>query len=245
MSSCLVAKLSHYLSLADEERAFLARMEGTHLSLPRRSTVIGGQSRIGNVFVVREGWLYSHTTDVEGQQIITELFHPGDVVGISQLGCELSTLVYTAATDLELCPFPKEGLRDAFAYHPRLAALFFTFVTLERVSMLDRLRASTSMNPRDRVALFLLQTRARQRITGRLKNEWFLMPLSQQLIGNVVGLSIVSVNRALRVLEDQGHLARDGRMMSLRNHERLAGEVDFTDRDYAIDCSWFPERAVA
>ena len=111
--------------------------------------------------------------------------------------------------------------------------------------MLDRLRASTSMNPRDRVALFLLQTRARQSITGRLKMEWFLMPLSQQLIGNVVGLSIVSVNRALRVLEDQGHLAREGRMMSLKNHERLAAEVDFTDRDYEIDCSWFPDRAVA
>lgn len=245
MSSCLVVKLSHYLDLTTAERDFLTRMEGRTEVYPRRRVVITGGQTISDIYVVRKGWMYAHTSDIEGDQIVTELFHPGDVVGVSQLGCDLSTLVYTAATDVELCPFPKEGMREAFAGYPRIAALFFTFVTLERVTMLDRLRAVSRMSARDCVALFLLQTRARLRITGSLEDERFTLPLSQQLIGNVVGLSVVSVNRAFRLLEEQGHLARDGRVMRLLNPKRLANELEFVDRDYAIDRSWFPDTAVA
>ncbi|WP_157070103.1 Crp/Fnr family transcriptional regulator [Aureimonas frigidaquae] len=245
MKSCLVAKLSHYLDLTREESRFLATMEGRTERYPRRRPIIAGNAEFSDIYVVRQGWLYAHTTDLEGDQIVTELFHPGDVVGVSQLGCAQSTLVYTAATDVELCPFPKAGLREAFANYPRIAALFFTFVSLERVSMMDRLRAASSMNARDRVALFLMQCRARQRIAGALEGGAFVNPLSQELIGDVVGLSVVSVNRALRLLEEQGHLRRDGRVMELLNPERLGYEIDFVDRMYQIDASWFPEAASA
>lgn len=240
-NSCLVAKLSHYIELTDTECTLLAKLEEATEYYARRDMVIDQGSSIPDIYVVKSGWLYGHVSNADGVDLIAEIFYPGDVVGMSQLAFEVSTVNYTAATDLALCPFPKSSLKTIFMEHPRLVALFFAFTTLERATMIDRLRAMGQMSARDCVALFFLQTKARLKITGKAGDTWFQMPLSQELIGNAVGLSTVSVNRAIRQLEAEGHIRREGRMIEIIRPEVLGRELDFSDRHYKIDSSWFPK----
>lgn len=243
-ASCLVTKLSHYIHLTDGERHFLEDFELETTRHERRATVARSGDRLNDIYVLKTGWLTAHTSDAAGTEMIAEIYHPGDIVGTSQLGCEVSTLTYTAATDIQLCPLPKNSFPVMFIDFPRLTALFFAFVAIERATLIDRLRAMGRMSARDCVALFLLQTHARLRLTGSVDaaTSRFSMPLSQELIGNAVGLSTVSVNRAIRLLESQGHLERDGRVMQLPQEAALAREIDFVDRVYRIDSSWFPVR---
>jgi CRP-like cAMP-binding protein len=102
------------------------------------------------------------------------------------------------------------------------------------------MRAATLMNARDCVALFLLQVQARLRITHSRLGESFELPLTQELIGSAVGLSTVSVNRAIRSLERQKRVRRSGRIIEFLDSKALAREVDFVDRFYRVDASWFP-----
>ncbi|MBC8130676.1 MAG: Crp/Fnr family transcriptional regulator [Rhizobiaceae bacterium] len=238
--SCLVAKLSHYIELSPTECTLLARLEESTEHYVRRDIVVEQGERIADIYVVKNGWICGHVSNASGVDLIAEIFYPGDVLGMSQLAFETSTVTYIAATELSLCPFPKEALKTIFREHPRLVALFFAFTTLERATMIDRLRAMGQMSARDCVGLFFLQTKARLKITGRAGATWFQMPLSQELIGNAVGLSTVSVNRAIRQLETEGHIRRQGRMIEIVKPEVLGRELDFTDRHYRIDNSWFP-----
>lgn len=242
--SCLVAKLNHYVDLTEAERDFLSGAEAESEKLERRSVLASAGERLPAIYVLKKGWLLAHTSEENGAEMVAEIYHPGDLVGVSQLGCEFSTLHYVAATDAELCTLPKSSLPEMFVGFPRLIGLFFGFASVERASLIDRLRAMGRMSARDCVALFLLQTHARLRLTGSVDAaDGFKLPLSQETIGNAVGLSTVSVNRAIRLLEAQGHLERDQRRLRLPQRQALAQEVDFVDRVYRMDGSWLPAGA--
>lgn len=239
-NSCLVSKLSHYVDLTKAESDMLAALEEATQHHRKRETVLARGAPMEDIFVVKSGWLYGHVSSPDGRELVADIFYPGDVVGVSQLAFEEAALTYTAATDLALCPLPKRSLGRIFKEHPRLVALFFAFSALDRAAMLDRLRAATLMNARDCVALFLLQAHARLRITRPQIGDSFELPLTQEVIGGAVGLSTVSVNRAIRSLEDENRIRRNGRIVEFLNLAGLAREVDFVDRFYKVDASWFP-----
>lgn len=239
-ASCLVAKLSHYIELTTAERRFLATIEQAERKFRRRDVILELDGAATEIMAVKSGWIVSHASNPDGGEYVAELYLPGDVFGISQVGFERSPLTYTAATEVVACPFPKGALRSIFKDHPRLVALFFALATLEQVAMIDRMRAIGRMSARDNLAVFLLQLDARVGIAGGVGDAGFVLPLSQELIGNVLGLSMVSVNRAFRLLEEEGRIRRRGRTVEIVERERLAAEVDFNDRHYTIDKSWFP-----
>lgn len=243
--SCLVAKLKHYVELTPAEAEFLEKAEAEPQKLSRRSNLASSGQKLPAIYVLKTGWLLAHTNEEDGMDMVAEIYHPGDLVGVSQLGCEFSTLNYVAATDAELCALPKGSLPEMFVAFPRLIGLFFGFASVERASLIDRLRAMGRMSARDCVALFLLQTHARLCLTGAVDDDSFSLPLSQETIGNAVGLSTVSVNRAIRLLESEGHLVREQRRLRLAQRELLAREVDFVDRVYRMDNSWLPAGATS
>lgn len=243
-NSSLVAKFQRHLDLTAAERDFLSNAEIEPSFHPRRTTIARSGERLENVHFLKAGWLAACTNDAEGAETIAEIYHPGDLVAVSQIACEISTLSYAAVTDVELGSLPKAVLPELFETFPRLVGLFLAFVAVERATVVDRLRSMGRMSARDCVALFLLQTRARLRLTDTVdaRTDRFALPLSQETIGNTIGLSTVTVNRAMRLLEAQGHLEREGRMMRLPQRDSLARDVDFIDEVYELDRSWFMTR---
>ena len=70
------------------------------------------------------------------------------------------------------------------------------------------------------------------------------MPLTQEIIGDAVGLTNVYVSKSMRKLEDQGLIARDKRTIEIKDHNSLKEMVDFRDRYFKLDTSWFPESKI-
>jgi len=69
----------------------------------------------------------------------------------------------------------------------------------------------------------------------------FQLPMSQELIGDALGLSAIHVNRTLRRLEVEGHLFRDHHQMTLLNRSKLAESVNFANRYAQFTTTWLPE----
>lgn len=237
----LVSKFQRHVDLTVRERDFLLRAEIEPSFHPRRTTIVRSGERLRNVHYLKAGWLVARTNDAEGTEMIAEIYHPGDLVAVSQIGSEISTLSYAAMTDVELGSLPRAALPQLFETFPRFVGLFLAFVAVERAAMVDRLRAMGRMSARDCVALFLLQTRARLKLTDAVdaRTDRFPMPFSQETIGNTLGLSTVSVNRAVRLLEAQEHLEREGRLVRVPGRARPAREADVLEEIYELDRSWF------
>lgn len=240
-ASCLVEKLRYYVDLSDTEISVLKQFEESPRTFARRRIVRRQGEEASELFVVRSGWVYSFAILPDGGRQVLDIHFPGDIVGLTSIAFEKAASGIASVNQVEICPFPKQHLDKVFRECPRVTALLFAMGMLENVVLVDRLKSIGRMEARDRVAHFLLQIQARLRLTNRRIKNSFTLPLSQELIGDALGLSSIHVNRTFRRLEEEGFVEREKQTITLLREEKLSEMVDFNNRYYKIETDWFPQ----
>jgi len=238
--SCLVEKLSHYMPLDDNALEHLATLEKNERSYERASEIYQGGDANDNMFVVKQGWLYSYTDLLDGRRQIVKLHHPGDIIGFPDIAFTETTTVLRTAEDVCLCPFPKKGLDRIFKTSPQLTALLFTLSVRDQVILIDLVRAMGRMSARERLAYVLMDLLHKLRITNKTMTNTIRMPLNQSEIADVVGLTNVYVSRSFIALEKDGYIRRSESMIEILDEAGLKDLSDFFDRYSNLDTSWFP-----
>ena len=243
--SCLVSKLSNFMSLGKAETEALIELERESRDFTAGSTVFSCGDPADTLFVVGSGWLFSHTMLEDGRRQVVRFHHPGDIVGLEQVPYLERTHSLECATNATLCPFPKSGLSRIFNELPRLNALVWSVCMMDQAIFLDRLRVLGRMSAAERVAHLFLEFRARLRLVGEVASgEAFTVPLTQEVLGDAVGLTNVYVSRTLRLLSSLGLVERRGHEVRLLDVERLTELSGFTNRlEHKLDLRWLPGAA--
>ena len=76
----------------------------------------------------------------------------------------------------------------------------------------------------------LCEIAARLRRTGAPADEAFVLPLTQEEIGDATGLTAVHVNRMMRTLAEDGLIERQNGHVRLLDEQQLVTEVNYVDR---------------
>jgi CRP-like cAMP-binding protein len=243
-ASCLVAKLSNFAELTEDDQRLLARLEEDTRSYPANHTVFRGGEGVDNLYVVKRGWLFSSSALEDGRRQVMMIHNPGDIIGLPHLPFRRSLHDLSTSTPVELCPFPKDSLDTILSRSPRLTALLFAFSMVEQAVLFDRLQAIGRMRARERVCHLLLSLRSRLRLTNDVE-KGFSMPLNQTVIGDALGLTNVSVSRVMTGLEQEGVLTRGSSWLWIHSPEELSQHVEFEERYAHLDTSWFPSETSA
>ena len=238
--SCLVTHLSAYADLSDTDNELLARLERDEKEFPTDAAVQQRGEAADELYVVKEGWLCSSTDLADGRRHIVRTHHAGDVIGLGDLALPRVTVNLSTCTPVRLCPFPKEALGRIFRASPRLAALLLALSARDQVLLYDQLRATARMNARDRVVYLLLSFLYRLRVTNRSMRDAFELKLTQTQIGDLLGLTNVSVSKAFVELENRGDILRNRQEVTLLDVPALIERIEFVDRFSTLDSSWFP-----
>lgn len=240
--SCIVEKLSFYTELTDHEARLIARLEESPKRYEAKDVVCSAGDELNHLYVVRDGWAFTYQILGDGRRQIYQLYYPGDILGTRDIVFDTCTASTICATDAVLCPFDKDDLSKVFEEAPRIAALIYSIGMLDQVVVLDRLKAIGRMQARERLAHFLLEVMSRNRIACGDPTAAFHLPLNQETIGDVLGLTQVHVNRTFKQLEAEGLVARKNGKLEL-NEEELTRIAEFTDRYHRIDTNWFPRHS--
>ncbi|WP_372021755.1 Crp/Fnr family transcriptional regulator (plasmid) [Tistrella mobilis] len=241
---CLIDKMGYYLELSRQDIDHLTDLQRQEQTWRVRDVVREMGAPTEMFYVVKTGWCFSYTIMADGRRQVLQIHHPGDVIGIPDIAYEHAVTGLQAATDICLCPFPKSRLDTIFTDSPRLTALIMTLGMIDHVVLLDRIRTIGRMNADERVAHFLLEILSRLRITNPDVGDSFELPLSQELIGDTLGLTNVYVSRTLSLMERAGLIERIDRSIRIADEQGLRDMADFQDRYYRIDTSWFPGGAL-
>lgn len=240
MQSCLIAKLSHYIDLSNENVGLLAKLEKDEREFPAHTVIYAGSHNVEHLHVVMSGWLYHYTDMPDGRRQIVRIHHPGDVLGFHDIAYfESSTTLYSC-TDVCLCPFPKSALDEIFVSSPRITALLFSIAVRDQVILVDMLKALGRMSARERIAFLILDLLTRLRITNTSMTDTFRLPLNQFEIGDVIGLTNVYVSKSMKSMQEDGLIAWHGDRLQVINEPALVKLCDFTERYQSMDTSWFP-----
>ena len=238
--SCLVTKLSHYVELSPRDHDLLTAFEAEQREYRKRDLVRREGDEVKYLFVVKKGWFYGHSLLPSGKRQVHRLYLPGDLIGTQEVVCKTATVNVSAASKGILCPFEKAGLKTVFVESPRLTALLYSIEALDQVTQDDRLRSIARMDAAGRLAHFFLQVFSRLSVAGEQQGDTLKVEMSQELIGDALGLTGIHVNRTFRQLSEDGLISLDNGSLTLRDREALKSIAAFDDRHYRIDTSWFP-----
>lgn len=238
--SGLAKHLGRYVELTVSEQRTLLHLGGATRSYRRGAVIRREHGQSSELLVVQRGWLFCSLATEDGRRQIVRLHYCGDLLGTDMLAFAEAPDATIALTDAELCVIDRERLGAVFTDHPRLAALLFTLQQIDRVTLMDRLVSIGRTSALGRVGALLLWIEARIRTVGPRVDREFTLPLTQEEIGDATGLTAVHVNRTMRVLVEQGLIARSGNRITILNLERLAPIANYIERGERFDTSWMP-----
>jgi CRP-like cAMP-binding protein len=239
-ANCLIEKLSYYVELDDMERSTVMDMQSMDRSFHRDEVIFSTADDNQDLYIVQQGWLFNYIDTPDGRRQIVNIYLPGDVIGFPDVALPERTTNLFAVEAGSLCPFPKEGLGNIFRNCPRLAALLLTIALREETILIDRLRIFSRMSAQARLAYLFLELNARLNIGKPPTNGNFHMPLNQQEIGDTVGLTNVSVSRAIKAMEQAGLVRTSSKRVTLLKPDALKAMCDFKDRYANMQTDWFP-----
>ncbi|MFX0546234.1 Crp/Fnr family transcriptional regulator [Roseovarius sp. S1116L3] len=240
-TSCLITKLSHYVTLSDADALRLAKLEKAEQTFERGQEVYQGGDQNKDLYVVKHGWAFSYTDLPDGRRQIVKIHHPGDIIGFPDVALKHTTTTLRTVEDLCLCPFPKSSLDEILREAPRLSALLLSIALRDQVVLLDVLRAMGRMSAQERISYMLLDMISRLRITNHGLTDTLRMPMTQSHIADYLGLTNVYISKTLLQMEENGFIRRDHDRVQILREDDMIRLTDFHDRYAEMDTSWFPQ----
>lgn len=200
-------------------RAAFRRLPGQPVETGAR--IISPNAASAAVYLLSGGWAYRAREWPDGRRAITDIYLPGDVIGL-----ETALISRPEDTVTALTPLTLQAI-DTHAAMPRLlgqrtVALFVNWLLCEQQRRVDRLAAAIArFDAEGRLAMMLLDLYERLHRRELITALSFTMPLTQQQIGDHLGLTLVHVNRVLRSLRERQIVNVDRHVVLIRDLARL------------------------
>ena len=205
--------------------------EGGHSSKPSRvrknTDIIIAGNRHKSIYANHDGWLFRYKILRSGCRQIVDFILPGEIFGLQ--ACLFRSSLYSVATitDASLTAIPATTIDDVFARSPQLSKALFWSAVCEAAILGEHLTDAGRRTAYERISHLMLELFVRLSSAGLARDMSFRMPLTQELIGDALGLTTIHVNRTLRSLREDGLIAIHGKSVTIRDFDTLSLLCDF------------------
>lgn len=207
-------RLEEFVPLTEHDMTIAREWLGDRRKLSRGKSIRREGDPVHGVFFLLDGWVGSSVMLRGGKRQITKINLPGDMLGFPSLALSKAGETLEAMTDITFCAIPNSAIGRMFAVAPRLTAAMFLSSQLEQVGLMQSLSWVGAASAIGRVTTFLLDLHERLSAAQLVVDGGFDFPITQQQIGEFLGLTPVHVNRTFRRLDETGYLVRGrGRMI--------------------------------
>lgn len=214
-------RLEEFVPLTPNEKEVVRGWATSRRRVARNQPIRREGDPVAGVFFLMDGWVGSSILLHGGRRQIAKIHLPGDMLGFPSLALSTAGETLEAITDVLVCSIPNTALGKMFEQNPRLATALFLSTQKERVALMQELCWVGSTSALGRLAAFLLDLHDRLKAAGMTTDGSFPFPLTQQHIGDLLGLTAVHVNRTLRRLDDTGFVERSRGQVRIRNRDGL------------------------
>jgi CRP-like cAMP-binding protein len=223
----MVRKLELWATFNDVERAALYALPYTLKSLAPDQSIIKEGDRATHSCLLRSGYAYRQKVVRTGGRQILAVHMAGDMVDLQNSLLLIADHGVQALTAAEVAFIPREAILDvAFKHRAIGEALWFD--TLVDASLFrDWIVGIGRRDAVTRLAHLLCEFGLRLEAAGLGNHEQYELPMTQEELGDSLGLTSVHVNRMLRILADEGLIEREQRAVRIVNWRGLVRRGDF------------------
>ena len=223
----LLRRLEAIGAPTDAERELLANLPGTTKHYQAHEDIVRIGDRPSVVCLMLEGMAYRYKHSADGKRQIVSFHIPGDIPDLQSLFIEVMDHSLGVLTPSTIRAIPHARMHEIFDNFPRISRVLW------RESLIDAAVFREWIVLRDRpayvgVAHLLCEYFARVEAVGLSNGNSCPLPMTQQQIGDALGLSNVHVNRTLQELRADKLIRLEHGMLTILNKDGLrdAGEFD-------------------
>jgi CRP-like cAMP-binding protein len=225
--SALARKLHHFLDFSHDDVACIVALEEQELAVAPRTELISQDAEGQSYFVLLKGWAACSKLLPDGRRQIINFAVPGDFLGLRCFLLPKADHAVVTITEASVSQFPQQQMVDLIRANPKFGAAVLWALSFEQAIVVDHLVNIGRRSALERTAHLLLELEARLSLVGLSADGSFEVPVTQEDLGDVLGLTTVHVNRVLRQLRTRDLIAIRQRRVDILDRDGLEELAQF------------------
>jgi CRP-like cAMP-binding protein len=222
----ILRKLGSRCPLTPADREAVAALPFSVRPVPAASYLLReGEPPIACSFLL-SGFAFRHKIVADGGRQIVSLHIPGEALDFQGLFLDYADHNIQTLTSATLAVVPMAALRHLMMERPAIARAVLMELTVEGSISREWIANVGRRDARTRLAHLLCEFACRLDAQG-LKGATYELPMTQEQLGDALGLTSVHVNRSIKLLEAEGLIRRNKRTLGFPDIDRLREVGDF------------------
>jgi CRP-like cAMP-binding protein len=228
--AALVRRLQTSAGISEEEIKEIHALPITVKDFPAERAVVRDGERATESCLIVEGFCMRSKTIADGKRQILSLHIPGEIPDLMSLFLHVMDHDLSTLTPCRLGFIQHETLQKLHRRRPNLAEIFWRD-TLIDAAMFREWIVNVGQRPAPaRLAHVIVELRERLKVIGRVTGDSFEMPLTQEQIGEALGVTAVHANRVIKQLRQEGIVEFHRGRVTVLSDSKLLELADFDDR---------------
>ena len=232
--NCSIREATLCGALGPEQVQILQEFKSCDRIIPAHSHLYRAGERLNEIYNLLSGWVALYRILESGRRQVLQIELPGAFLGYQAKLDEPLLHSAECITDVAVCVFPRRAFPDLLERHPVLGLKLIGMMSHDVVRSHDQLTNIGGRSGIERVAHFLLQiylrVRHRQHALG---GDTLTLPLTQEMIGDALGLTPVHINRILRQLRERRLVVLHNKTLQVLDLEGLRRMAEMPQFDPA------------
>lgn len=211
-----IAKFSSYIDLSEQEHEVIEELTQNRMAFDEGQDIILESEKSTSAYLLQSGWAIRYKVVPDGGRQIISFLLPGDIFGFRESLFELSDDSVQALTPIVVHRMPAEKIAEICESHTNLSLAFTWARAREHAILAEQIVRLGRRNAYERLGHLLLELLHRLQLVDKAGSSEYFLPLTQEILADTLGLSIVHVNRTLRKLRNDKMIELDPKTRRLR-----------------------------
>lgn len=200
MNSPISLKLSRLNLLTDADRKAIDRLTQIQTMIPAGTDISSFDDNITNVRFLLSGYACRQGSLMDGRRLIVSLVMPGDEMVPHVPSAYLPDYCAVALTDVMISSIAVEKAEAMMQEYPAVAVAMKIAGQVTISTLHERIMSLGMRTAKERMAQLFCEVFLRNKMVGLVSGTKCPLPFTQAHIAEMLGMSLVHVNRSLQSL---------------------------------------------
>jgi two-component sensor histidine kinase/CRP-like cAMP-binding protein len=198
------------------------------IKVAAKTTLVAQGTSCEFLHILLDGWACRFKSLADGRRQITALLLAGDICDLDNLYIHKSDQLVTTLTSCTIARVERSRLRAVMEQSARLREMLGWLAALDNALLSEHSTSLGQRPARERIAHLLCELATRMAAIGACDGRKCHVPLTQEQIGDALGLTAVHVNRVLQVLRAENIVEKRRDRLTILNWDALAEIAAFS-----------------
>lgn len=220
-------KMASLGTLADAMIRDVKTLARDRVDIAAGRPIVKEHERCPQLYLIESGWVFRSRGLASGRRQIVNYALPGDVLCADSVLFKASSFDLTARTPVSVIRIEAPASAELFDRYPGLSAALAWTTGQEESILAERVVSLGRRDSLEKLAHALCEIETRLTAIGQMRGRTIELPLNQEDFADILGISVIHVNRTFRRLSED------------KIAEYRKGSIDLLDRDRLSELAAF------